>query len=45
MMNNIAEKKRCARVSCWLGFPEMLKSGFLEKIGVWEQLIFMAEAL
>ena len=39
MMNNSSENKRCAQVSCWVGFLEMWKSGFLEKIGVWEQLI------
>ena len=39
MMNDSTEQKRCAPVSCWAGFLEMLKSGFLEKIGVWEQLI------
>ena len=37
--NNSTEKKRCAQVSCWVGFLEMLNSGFLEKIAVWEQLI------
>ena len=44
------EKRRCARVSRWVSYIEMLKSGFLQKIGVWEHLTlrrkhrFMAEA-
>ena len=39
MINNITEKKRYARVSCCVGFLEIVTSGFLEKIGVWEQLV------
>ena len=39
MTNNNTKKKRYARASCWVGFLELLASGFVEKIGVWEQLI------